>query len=57
MVKPLANRRNVKTPANGNTGVRFQDSTAKVAGVITSQQPLYQTGKKMSGGGCSGCSR
>jgi len=55
MVKPLANRGNVKTPAHGNTGVRFKDSTAKVAGVITSQQPLYQTGKKMSG--CSNCSR
>lgn len=56
MVSPLANRKNVKTPANGNNGVRFQDSTAKVAGIITGQKPLAQTGKRM-GGGCAGCSR
>ena len=54
MVKPLANRKNVKTPANGNTGVRFQDSTAKVAGIITAQKPLAMSGKAP---GCSGCGR
>lgn len=52
-VKPLANRRNVKTPANGNNGVRFQDSTAKVAGIINSGKPLQQTGRKER---CNGCS-
>ncbi len=53
-VKPLANRSNVKTPANGNTGVRFQDSTAKVADIISSGKPLQQTGRKER---CSGCSK
>lgn len=52
-VKPLANRKNVKTPADGNSGVRFQDSTAKVAGIINSGRPLQQTGRKER---CDGCS-
>lgn len=54
-LKPLASRQHVKTPAHGNSGVRFQDSTAKVAGIIANAQPLAQTGKR--NGGCSGCNR
>lgn len=54
-LKPLASRQHVKTPAHGNSGVRFQDSTAKVASIIANAQPLAQTGKRSNG--CPGCSR
>lgn len=54
-LNPLANRRNVRSPKDGNSGVRFQDSTAKVASIIANQKPLAHTGKRS--GGCSGCNR
>lgn len=54
-LSPLANRKNVKSPADGNTGVRYQDSTAKVASIISGQKPLAKTGKRS--GGCSDCNR
>lgn len=56
-VKPLANRKNVKTPADGNSGVRFKDSTAKVASEITSGVRPQVSGKRPMTGGCSGCNK
>lgn len=54
-LNPLANRKNVRSPKDGNSGVRFQDSTAKVAAIIANAQPLAQSGKRS--GGCSGCNK
>lgn len=54
-LNPLANRKNVLTPSDGSTGVRFKDSTPRVAGIIAQSKPLAQTGKRS--GDCSGCSR
>lgn len=55
VLNPLANRKNVRSPKDGNSIVRLKDSTAKVAAIIANAQPLAQSGKR--NGDCSGCSK
>lgn len=53
--KPLANQKNVVTPSNGNMGVRFKDSTGKVAGILNGGvRPMASKG---ASGGCKSCGR
>ena len=52
--KPLANQKNVVTPSNGNMGVRFKDSTGKVAGILNGGvRPIASKGAS----GCKSCGR
>lgn len=51
--KPLANRHNVVKPSNGNSPVRFRDSTATVASVITGGNGTPVRAKR----GCGSCGR
>lgn len=55
MYTPLKGRENVKKPSEGNSGVRFQDSTAKVAGILNGGvMPSASRGSK---GGCKSCGK
>lgn len=56
MIKPLANRKNVKNPNYGNQPVRFKDSTSTVAGELFGGS-TNKSGQKPTNGGCSGCNR
>lgn len=53
---PLKGRGDVKKLNEGNNGVRFTDSTAKVAGIITGGH-LPASSKGVKGKGCSGCGK
>lgn len=55
-LKPLANRKNVVGPDNGNSTVRFKDSTAKVAAEIMGGMRGQVSGKRPSSG-CSDCNK
>lgn len=50
---PLKGRENVKKLSEGNGGVRFTDSTAKVAGIITGG--VMPSASKAKKGDCSSC--
>lgn len=52
---PMKGRENVKKPNTGNGGVRFTDSTAKVANILNGgMMPSASRGGK---GGCKSCGR
>lgn len=52
---PLKGRENVKKVSDGNGGVRFTDSTAKVASIITAG--VMPSASKGSKGGCKSCGK
>lgn len=51
----MATNQHIVKPSDGNQGVRFQDSTAKVAGILNNGVRSQVSGKKS--GGCSGCNK
>lgn len=52
---PLKGREDVKKLNQGNNGVRFTDSTAKVAGIINGG--VMPAASKGSDRGCTGCTK
>lgn len=55
---PLKGRENVKKLSDGNSGVRLQDSTAKVAGILNGgAAPSSNKGRQGNKSGCTGCGR
>ncbi|WP_179108115.1 hypothetical protein [Rodentibacter pneumotropicus] len=52
---PLKERENVKKRNEGNNGVRYTDSTAKVAGII--HGGMMPSAGKGSKRGCSSCGK
>lgn len=57
MAKPniLAARKHVVKPSEGNSGFRFKDSTASVAGnILSGSRPQVTVGGKK---GCSSCGK
>ncbi|WP_439234943.1 hypothetical protein [Lonepinella koalarum] len=52
---PLKGRDNVVKPSEGNGGVRFTDSTAKVAKEISGG--VMPSASRAAKGGCKGCGR
>lgn len=52
-IKPLANRKNVVKPSDGNSPFKYRDGTANVSAVLVSGN-LAGRSKK---GGCKGCGK